>query len=169
VTAEERAMPVFFHLNHHIKEVLVKAKDFAKRNDKNNTNRSGGNNKDNNNNSGNSRQVPKGLELAASATDASTEQKGKLRMIDNMSFNKDVTRSDMLGYKTKKGHTVLYTATKEACKRCSTKDNKHETPYCFTQKCKRCGLYGHTDHQCKQIVTEANSAEIDQSADEIPA
>ena len=74
LTAEERAMPVFFHLNHHIKEVLVKAKDFAKQRSDRNTSKLSGNNTSGRGTGGDFRQVPKGLELAASAIDTSAEQ-----------------------------------------------------------------------------------------------
>ena len=63
MTTQERAMPVFFHLNHHIKEVLVTAKDFAKLRNDRNTSRLSGNNPSGRGNGGDSRQVPKGLEL----------------------------------------------------------------------------------------------------------
>ena len=170
LTAEERAMPVFSHLNHHIKEVLVKTKEFAKRNERS---RSGGNFTTNNGsgntfngNSGNPRHIPKGLEIAASATDRSTEQTIKLRMIDNMSFNKEVMRNDMLGYKHQNGNIFLYTATKKACKKCVTK-HRHEAPTCYTRKCNRCGLFGHTDFYCKQVVeNQAHSADTEFADDE---
>lgn len=104
------------------------------------------------------------MELAASVTEKTGEKEIKLRMIDNMSFNKEVTRRDMLGFKHAKGSVVLYTATKEACKQCST-NNKHEAPYCFVRKCNKCGLFGHTEPYCKQVVREANAANMDMDSD----
>lgn len=170
LTVEERAMPVFSHLNNHIKEVLVKTKEFAKRNERTTRPVVNGNLDTNSGNSfagnsGKQKQYQKGMEIAASATDSSTEQQNKLRMVDNMTFNKEIIRNDMLGYKHRNGTIFVYTATKDACKKCMSK-NRHESPACYTRTCRRCGLFGHTEPYCKQVISEAHVADIELEEEE---
>ena len=176
LTSEERAMPIFFHLNHHIKEVLVKAKDFAKKNeqittkptDGANTSAKGG---------GKTTKIPTGLETAANATDKSETKKDKFRDVKNMTFKKEVNRNENLGYyHPKRGKWFPYTATKEACKKCQSDKDQHSAPLCFLMMCTKCGLYGHRQFTCKQVVheTKAAAAQVDADADaaddeEIPA
>jgi hypothetical protein len=176
LTSEERAMPIFFHLNHHIKEVLVKAKDFAKKNDQNTTKPTDGTNTSGKG-SGNKNKLPSGLETAANATDKSDNKKDpKFRDISNMTFKKEVTRSENLGYQSKYGKWYPYTATKEVCKKCKSDiaKERHKEPLCSLDACPKCGLFGHRKYNCKQVVHEAKAAAAQVDADaeddeEIPA
>lgn len=162
LTVEEKSMPIFSHLNHYIKDVLVRTKEFAEKNERSTGGLGNSNSSYNKGNyNHNQKFVQKGLELAASASDISTSNENKkitLRMIDNMSFDKEVRRTDLLGFKHVNGRIVLYTATKEPCKQCLGKD-KHDI-HCYVRSCNKCGLYGHTEPYCKQVVREAHSVSV---------
>lgn len=158
-SADHKSMPIFSHLSSHIKDVVVKTKEFAKKGERQSGKAS--------NNGGKYEKPQKGLELAASANEKPNDNQNiKLRLNANMSFNREVLRSEMIGYTHANGNQFLYTATKEACKQCVTKKTQHSDPRCYTRSCKKCNLYGHTEPYCKQVIQEAgNTVEQDNNDD----
>ena len=65
------------------------------------------------------------------------------------SFNREVLRDEMFGYKDVHGNWYLYTSTAHPCKNCVYNDGIH-VPRCYTLMCLKCRLFGHVKSQCQQ-------------------
>lgn len=74
---------------------------------------------------------------------------GNMKKIEQK-FTKCVTRDELYGIMDSKGNQLLYTATTEACKQCSSENREHPRPMCYLKKCEACGLFGHKKRDCQQ-------------------
>lgn len=94
-------------------------------------------------------RVPKGTESAALAQgegDKADNQTGKAATL----FKYNVNRDHKVQGKDKKGRTVPYTSTREACSVCTNPDKASHDPQCLMHMCYTCGLYGHHSRGCRQ-------------------
>ena len=69
----------------------------------------------------------------------------------NRTHNGEIKRESQLYCKsTDSGKICLYTATKNVCEKCKSKDasSRHPPPRCYAGQCKICGLYGHNTSDC---------------------
>jgi hypothetical protein len=122
-------MPYYSVIVNHITEIMMKAKQFSSTTPKEPKDPK-------------PKDTPKPniLETAHAAEDKSDLQYA------TGTYKGEVSRSRERYVQSSLGKTFPYVATKSPCQNCP------HSPSCFPHKCRKCNLFGHSPHVCRQHV-----------------